>query len=207
MLIPVIAVLLASGLGITALLGGLDQVPDPPPEQLGEGAILDQGQFRTQFVAARYVFTPAANEFAEDQRHLELEFKVTNLGDRTTYVGSPQQPGKETTSSVLFAGSILRTTPPIRTEAGGVGAVLTGDELRSTQLHPGVATPVVVRYELDEATEVPDRIVLDMGTFELMGRFPSKVEDWSLATKRVNGKDVAEVAARVTLPVQQGERS
>ncbi|RBQ21932.1 hypothetical protein DP939_04475 [Spongiactinospora rosea] len=206
MLVPVIAVLLATGMGATAVLGGLDRVPDPPPAALGPGDTLDQGQFATRFLGTKFVAVPPANRFSEEKRFIDLMFKVTNLGAKTVPVGSPSPPGRRSSFFSFFGGSVLRTEPEIKSGSGGTGLVLTRGGVESRQLHPGVPATVVVRYELDEDARVPGTLVLHMGSFEMQERFPSKVAEWSSVMEEAGDKRYAPVVvAKVTLPVQRGE--
>ncbi|SDQ80646.1 hypothetical protein SAMN04489764_2194 [Thermostaphylospora chromogena] len=205
MLLPVLAVLFATGFGLTAVLGGLSTVPDPPPEQLGPGDTLDQGRFSTRFVEAVYTLVRPPEEWEEERRYLDLVFEVTNKGNETTDVGSPPEPGKPPSpAGTLFASSILRTDPVIETRQGGFGSVRTRDGTQSTQLHPGVTSTVVVRYPLTATARVPDKITIDMGAFEYYSEtFFFSDNQWWLATTTVDGKDVPATVARVTLPVRQ----
>lgn len=203
-LLPVLAVLFATGFGLTAVLGGLSAVPDPPPEQLGPGDTLDQGRFSTRFVEAVYTLVSPQEAWEEEKRYLDLVFEVTNQGKETTRVGNPPEPGKPPSpGGTLFASSILRTDPVIETQQGGFGSVRTRDGVQSTQLHPGVTSTVVVRYPLNANARVPDKITIDMGIFEYYSETVFSGDEWWLATTTVDGKDVPTTAARVTLPVRQ----
>ncbi|MFI0417490.1 hypothetical protein [Spongiactinospora sp. 9N601] len=205
-LVPVIAVLLATGMGATAVLGGLDQVPDPPPAALGPGDTLDQGQFATQFVESKFVAVPPPNRFTKEKRLIDLVFKVTNLGEKTVQVGSPPAPGRRPSFFTFFGGSVLRTEPEIESRSGGTAMVLTRGGTESRQLHPGVPATVVLRYELDQKARVPDKLVLHMGSFEMQERFPSKVAEWTSLMEEADQKSYAPVVvAKVTLPVERGE--
>ncbi|MDF5751778.1 hypothetical protein [Spongiactinospora sp. TRM90649] len=202
-LIPVIAVLLATGLGATAVLGGLDRLPDPPPLTLKQGDVLDQGLFRTRFVGATLTTVAPRNTWDKEKRLLDLMFKVTSHADKTMPVGGPPDPGQPSAFFMLFGGSLLRTDPVLKTEFGGIAKVVdNGSE--SGQLHPGTTSTVRIRYDLPENTRVPDEIVLEMGGFELQQRFPSELVEWtSITTEVAEHKFAAEVAARVTLPIMR----
>jgi hypothetical protein len=199
--VPVLAVLLATGLGMTALLGGLNEMPYEP-SLLGPGDVLDQGQFTTLFVGAKYGPVPGADETAPDRRLLDIEFKVTNRSDETVTLGAPQEPGKVIAAFTLFAGSILKTEPALRTEFGSQ-AFVASRGVESGQLHPGVTATVIVRYSLDAKIPPPKQIVLHMGGFELTERFLGDYEEWMGASQEVDGKLVPQTLAQVTLPVRQ----
>src|SRR5262249_50211317 len=123
-LVPVLAVLLATGMGTTAVLGGLNEAPDPPPPMLGPGDTLDQGQFVTKIIGAKFHVLRGETEYDEDKRLLDLDFGVTNEGDSTIGLDSPVMPGEKRTPS-SFPGTILKTVPAIKTEYGAATMVLT----------------------------------------------------------------------------------
>ncbi|MGV9532292.1 hypothetical protein ACWDR9_01325 [Streptosporangium sandarakinum] len=192
--VPVAALVAAAGLGITAALGGLDEAPDDPPRRLGPGAVLDQGEFTTRFVESRATTRPGRYG-GPDKRYLEIVFQVTNKGDETTGVGAPGQGGKP---GYFFAGSLLRMTPEIRNDFGP-DVFVQADGVPGKQLHPGMESTVVVRYELPEGRRPPGQVRLDVGTFEHPEGFTQEI-GWLLA-KDDDGPPV--VAAQVTLPVRR----
>ncbi|MFF5211663.1 hypothetical protein [Streptosporangium sp. NPDC000396] len=196
--VPVATLVIATGLGITAALGGLGEVPDEPPKQLGPGASLDQGQFMTTFVESRSLFKPDPFGGA-GKRFLEIEFKVANKGDETAGVGLPNQ-GKAPGFS--FAKSLLKMTPEIKNDFGPIISV-PGDGVPSKQLHPGMTSTVVVRYELPQGQRPPKKVQFDIGTFELSEGFLLDPE-WNLVTDGDEDDAPPKVAAQVTLPVRQG---
>ncbi|MCG5216946.1 hypothetical protein [Streptosporangium sp. KLBMP 9127] len=200
-LVPVVAVLLATGMGATAVLGGLDQVPDPPPKQLGAGQFLDQGLYRTQFVGAKSYVTPSDSEYVDDKRFLDLEFKVINLGQDTDVVGGPSDPARPSVWSA-FANSVLRTTPPVKGKYGADTFVFDRG-VRSKQLHPGITSTVVVRYQLELNAEVPEKLTLDVGGHEYVAGFNDPSSKWQLLSKEVNDKYIPVTVAKVTLPVRK----
>ncbi|MFC7590337.1 hypothetical protein ACFQYP_46555 [Nonomuraea antimicrobica] len=55
--VPAIALVAATALGITALLGGLSEATEEP-DPLGQGAVLDQGLYSTKFVESRVKVEP-----------------------------------------------------------------------------------------------------------------------------------------------------
>ncbi|GLW10356.1 hypothetical protein Misp01_54840 [Microtetraspora sp. NBRC 13810] len=195
-MVPVFAVLLAAGVGTTVALGGFDETPYRPG-RLGEGSILEQGQFRTRILGARLVVTPPHGRPAVPERILEIDFEVTNLGARTQRVGSPPGPGparpaKPSAAGATFAASVLRITPPLAVTYAPQGLVL-GDGAESAQLHPGITGRVVLRYEL--AAEPPARLVLAMGGHEYAAG-----HGWRPAARP--GR-TPETLAEVTLPVRR----
>jgi hypothetical protein len=191
--VPAIGLVLVAAAGVTALLGGLNEVPDSPP-QLAKGAVLDQGQFKTRFVDA--VVSAEA-----DRRFLEVTFDVTNQGERTAAVGVPPQRPESAFSMATFAGSLLKVTPGFAPESGpSVFALSAGVESR--QLHPGVATTVVLRYRLEPEAKVPDKLVFDVGGFEYARGFQDPNLNWRMvSTEEAENTFVPDVKARVTMPV------
>ena len=109
-LIPVLAVLLAAGVGVIGLLGGFAEAPEEAPPALGEGAVLDQRMYHTRFDRATVTLVP--QELGPPKRFLELRFTVTNRGAETSSVGSvPESPDQA--AGPGFAASLLRVTPEI----------------------------------------------------------------------------------------------
>lgn len=197
-LLPVIAVLLATGLGTTAVLGGLDTIPDPPPQRLGPRAVLDQGQFRTEFVESVYTVVPPETEIGDERHRLDLVFKVTNLGDETAPVGVTPGPGRLGGGS--FASSILRLDPAVGDQSG-IGIVVSRD-VESRQLHPGVTSTVIIRYDLRQPLRDPDTVTVDMGTFEYREGI-MLTPGWWVVTESSGERVVPKVVAKVTLPVRR----
>lgn len=200
--VPVIALVTLTVVGVTALLGGLDETPGTP-EPLGPGAVLDQGRYTTRFLEARVATVASELSFGEDKRFVEMLFEVTNKGDETAQVGSP--PAKpESASADSFAASLVRISPAFPEGAGPFTfALADGGETR--QLHPGVPAKVVVRYELKDGMEPPERMTVDVGTFEYASGFNDPTLSWRLVTDEQGEKRLPEVKARVTLPVKGGE--
>lgn len=162
--VPAIALVAATALGITALLGGLEDAPAKKPQALKVGELLDQGQFDTKVIESKVVLEKAATKFDEDKRFLELRFSVTNKGGRTTTVGALPD-GK--TSGYGFAGTIRKMTPALKGgQFGPDVAVHSKGEKTSGQLQPGIASIVVVRYELDLTSPPPEQISLDFARLE-----------------------------------------
>ncbi|MER7505896.1 hypothetical protein AB0L05_31470 [Nonomuraea pusilla] len=200
--VPALALVLITAVGIAALLGGLNEVPDDPP-QLGKGAVLDQGRYSTRFVEGRVRVVPAASRFDEDKRFVELVFDVTNRGDDTTPVGMPPGKPEHAYLGTTFADSFVKITPAFPQEAGPfVFAVAKGGESR--QLHPGVKTTVIVRYELKEGQRPPEKMTLDVAGFEFTAGFNDPSESWRMIATESGDTFVPEIKARVTLPVQGG---
>jgi hypothetical protein len=201
-LVPVASALAATGIGVTALLGGLEQAPDEPPPKAGPGDVIDQGEFRTQFIKA--IDTTERDEFGTATRYLELVLKVTNMGDTTTSVGVVPQPGDKISQlPSSFAPSLLRTKPEIKTKYGADASV-SSYGIKSRQLHPRITTTVVVKYELEPAATPPAEISVDVGSFfyDQIGLRDQR-SDWQLNGADDDGTFVPDVAAQVTLPVRQ----
>ncbi|MCT9934765.1 hypothetical protein N5079_31615 [Planotetraspora sp. A-T 1434] len=208
-LVPVASALGAIGLGVTALFGGLKDAPEEPPPKVAQGQVIDQGQFRTQFIKA--IDTTEKDDFGGSKRYLELVLKVTNQGDKTTTVGVVPEPGHKVQRVSGFAGSILRVTPEIKTKYGPDASVLSYG-IKSQQLHPGITTTVVVKYELEPTATAPNAVTVDLGSFVY-----DKISDrdqtyyWQVAPEGDLPTDagseaeaiVPAVAAQVTLPVRQ----
>ncbi|MED7927821.1 hypothetical protein SMD20_26415 [Nonomuraea sp. LP-02] len=199
--VPAIALVALTALGITALLGGLDEAPDVP-EPLSAGAVLDQGMYSTKFVGSRVKVEKGELSFDEDKRFVELVFDVTNKTDETARVGIPAEQPSQAFTMTSFAGSLLKISPAFSKEAGPFTfALIKGDE--SQQLQPDVPTQVIVRYRLKEGERPPDKITIDVASFEEGSGFNSTELRWQMVSKQVGKKFVPEIKARVTLPVKQ----
>ncbi|TLP62461.1 hypothetical protein [Microbispora triticiradicis] len=202
-LVPVASVLAVVGIGVTAAFGGLKEAPDEPPPTASPGDTIDQGQFRTQFIKA--IDTTEKSSFGDPKRYLELVVKVTNMGDETASVGMVPEPGKGFRQTGSFAGSLLRTRPEMKSEYGPRASVLSYG-IESQQLHPGITTTVVVKYELQPTATAPEEISLDLGKFENESRgLLNQSSEWLLAGeyKDDDGPFEPEVTTRITLPVRK----
>ncbi|NUR89721.1 MAG: hypothetical protein HOY71_37045 [Nonomuraea sp.] len=203
--VPALGLVAATALGITALLGGLDTRPDPPPPKLGAGQSLDQGQFDTEFLESRVVLQRAETKYSQDKRFLDVVFKVTNKTDDPAIVGSPPN---SKGSGFGFAGSLLRMTPEIKTQFGAE-AYIQDRGATSRILQPGIPSTVVVRYELPTGANPPEQVALDVGAFEENANMADGTTDWMLTSEKGFQGDKAtdKVVAQVTLPVKQGAES
>lgn len=199
--VPVLALVTLTAVGIVALLGGLDERPGPPPPRLKAGQSLDMGQFETQFIESKVTNEPARNEFAEDKRFLDVVFKVTNKTDRTRLVGGLPA---DKSSGFGFGGALLKMSPQIKSESGGQLFVLSGG-VQSSQLHPDVPATVIARYELEGTATPPEQVTFDVGAYEEMENPLTGVVTWLVPTEGgfVGKAEVKKVAATVTLPVKQ----
>ncbi|GAA0391171.1 hypothetical protein GCM10009530_48060 [Microbispora corallina] len=201
-LVPVASALAAAGIGVTALLGGLKDAPDKPPPKVGPGDVIDQGEFRTQFIKA--IDTTEKGDFGDTKRYLELVLKVTNMGDATTHVGTLPKPGDKFSTITGFAGSLLRTRPEIKTKYGPEASVLSYG-IKSQQLHPGITTTVVVKYELEPTATAPEEIGVDLGgySYDPVG-LRDQTHYWQLVGEEDDkGVFTPTVAAQITLPVRR----
>jgi len=194
------ALVALTAIGITALLGGLNERPDPPPPALKPGQTLDQGQFATQVVESKLTLEKAENEFAEDKRYVDVVFKVTNKTDETVSVGRPPAAKNKGFS---FGGTLLKMTPEIKSELGPQIFVLSKG-VTSRQLQPGVQSTVVARYQLDKGVEPPKQVSYDLGTMELQENPLNGHTDWSVATEEDPLAEAMEdkVVAKITLSVR-----
>ncbi|KAB8173570.1 hypothetical protein [Microbispora catharanthi] len=201
-LVPVALALAVVVIGVTAAFGGLKDAPDAPPPTVSPGDTIDQGQFRTQFIKA--IDITEKGDFDTTKRYLELVLKVTNMGKETASVGVIPDSGKYSPFG-SFAGSLLRTRPEIKTKYGPQVSVLSLG-VESHQLHPGITTTVVVKYELEPTATAPTEISLDVGSFEYeqLGLL-NQGHDWQLVGERKDDKGPfePEVAAQITLPVRK----
>ncbi|GAA4230560.1 hypothetical protein FHR32_003614 [Streptosporangium album] len=193
--VPIAALFAATGLGVVAALGGFGKAPEEPPKQLGPGASLDQGEFMTTFVESRTTAEPGSFG-GPSKRFLEVVLKVVNKGDETTGVGSPWD---QKNRGRLFGAGLLKLTPEIKTPYGPTASIV-DQGVPSTQLHPGITSTVVVRYELPERQRPPRQVKLDVGTFEYNKGFTQDL-GWLPVQKDDDGPPA--VAAQVTLPVRQ----
>ncbi|MEU8278278.1 hypothetical protein ACFYOK_34595 [Microbispora bryophytorum] len=201
-IVPVALALAVVGVGVTAAFGGFKDAPDKPPATVSPGDMIDQGLFHTQFIKA--IDITEKGDFGTDKRYLELVLKVTNVGDKTASVGVMPEAGRYSPFG-SFAGSLLRTRPEIKTEYGPEVSVLSLG-VESHQLHPGITTTVVVKYELEPTATAPPEISLDVGSFayEQLGLL-NQGYDWMLAGAYTDEKGTfePEVATRITLPVRK----
>ncbi|MFC5822618.1 hypothetical protein ACFPZ3_02005 [Nonomuraea insulae] len=192
-----------TAVGITALLGGLNEATEAP-DPLSQGAVLDQGLYSTKFVESRVKVERAENDYSEDKRFVELVFDVTNQGDETYSVGSPPEKLEQAYLANSFAGSLVKITPAFDKEAGPFSfAVSKGGETR--QLFPGVTSQVIVRYQLKENEQPPEKITFDVASFEYRTDFNSTDPIWSMVATESGDKFFPEIKARVTLPVKKGD--
>ncbi|MGP4101869.1 hypothetical protein [Nonomuraea sp. KM90] len=199
--VPAVALVAVTAIGITALLGGLEERPDPAPPQLKPGQVLDQGQFDTQVIESKITLQPAENEFAEDKRYLDVVFKVTNKTDETIHVGGLP---RDKSGGFSFGSTLLRMNPEIKSKWGGQLFVLSKG-VESSQLHPGIAATVVARYELPGTTPPPKQVSYDIGKFELLRNGLTDTSAWFLEsepTDVLEDKEGDKVVAKITLPVR-----
>ncbi|MER6951754.1 hypothetical protein ABT294_47835 [Nonomuraea sp. NPDC000554] len=198
--VPAVALVAVTAIGITALLGGLEERPDPAPPQLAVGKTLDQGQFETEFVESKVTLVKAENAYSKDKRYLDVVFKVTNKTDETVRVGSP--PDAQNGGSG-FGSSLLKMTPQIKTPYGPDLYAVSKD-VQSSQLQPDVPTTVVARYEMAGSAQPPSKVTLDVGTFENLENPLTGNTFWTLTTEEgyLDKAETKEVAATVTLPVK-----
>ncbi|MEU5867185.1 hypothetical protein ABZ815_38845 [Nonomuraea sp. NPDC047529] len=204
--VPIVALVAVTAVGITALLGGLNEAADKGPDLLAQGATLDQGRYSTRFVESRVKVEKAETQFDEDKRFVELVFEVTNKGDETSSVGLPPDPAKPEQAWLgeSFADSLVAISPKFPKESGPfVYAVNKGDETR--QLHPGVTSQVLVRYRLGATERPPDKVTVDVATFEYVPGFEDQRLRWQMIAEEKDDKFFPEVKARVTMPVKAGE--
>ncbi|MEV5496761.1 hypothetical protein AB0M50_15335 [Nonomuraea fuscirosea] len=199
--VPAIALTAFTVVGITALLGGLSEAPDEP-EPLSQGAVLDQGRYSTKFVGSRVTVEKGQFDWEEDKRFVELVFDVVNLGDDTSGIGMPPEKPESAVTSGDFAGSLIKISPAFPKDAGPFTFVrVKGGESR--QLHPGVQSEVILRYRLKENEQPPEKITLDVGSFEYSADPVAALPYWSLASKEVGDRQMPEIKARVVLPVKK----
>ncbi|TMR07585.1 hypothetical protein ETD86_51465 [Nonomuraea turkmeniaca] len=196
------AMVALTGIGITALLGGLGEAPEEP-DALGPGSVLDQGRYSTKFVESRVKVEEGKFDFDQDKRFVELVFEVTNKGDETAPVGLPPKKIEQAFTATSFAGSLVKITPAFTEEAGPFAFGLSkGGETR--QLQPDVPTQVILRYRLKDNENPPEKITLDVAAFEFEPDFLSDTPQWGMVSKEVGDKRMPEVKARVTLSVKGG---
>ncbi|GLW96432.1 hypothetical protein [Microtetraspora sp. NBRC 16547] len=203
-LVPVALAVITAGIGVTAAFGGLKEAPDEPPPKARPGEVVDQGEFRTQFIKA--VDTVERSEFGQTKRYLNLVLKVTNTGDRTANVGMAHQAGQKWSPFAGFAGALVRMTPEIKQKYGPEAYVLSYG-VKSAQLHPGITTTVVVQYELEPSAAAPTSVTLDVGRFvhEKVGGLLDQSRAWQIEMEEDADPAVPVVATQVTLPVRQEE--
>ncbi|GAA2778502.1 hypothetical protein [Nonomuraea dietziae] len=200
-LVPAVGLVLATGLGITALLGGLNEVPDPNPPQYSNGQELDQGRFKTQFVEAREVVQKPRFTGDEAKRFLELVFKVTNQGKETARVGMPPAKLEGAFALSSFAGSLVKVSPSLKQQYGPY-AYAVSKGVQSQQLQPGVTTTVIVRYDLLGDAPAPEKVTLDVASFEWKPGFNDPSFAWQMVADEVDDAFFPEVKARITLDVK-----
>ncbi|MFG1709114.1 hypothetical protein ACFLIM_38580 [Nonomuraea sp. M3C6] len=201
--VPAVALVAVTAVGITALLGGLNERPDPAPPQLKPGQTLDQGQFDTQFVESKITLQPAESQFDKDKRFLDVVFKVTNKTDETVYVGGVPT---EKNSGFSFGSTLLKMTPEIKSKFGA-DLFVQSKGVRSSQLHPGIQETVIARYELEGATPPPKQVSYNLGAFERLVNGLTDEASWFLETEPavLDEEETDKVVATVTLPVKPQE--
>ncbi|TYB69923.1 hypothetical protein FXF51_07165 [Nonomuraea sp. PA05] len=202
--VPALALVTFTAVGITALLGGLNEAPEQP-DPLSEGAVLDQGLYSTKFVGSRVKIEPAQNDWDEEKRFVELVFNVTNNSDETLLVGLPPEKVEQAFSSTFFAGSLVKIDPAFTHEDAGPFAYALSKGGETRQLHPGVPTEVILRYKLQKGQQPPAKITLDVASFEFTAQFNNNVEAWRMIAKEVGEKHLPEIKARVTMSVKKGD--
>ncbi|TDC83603.1 hypothetical protein E1292_49835 [Nonomuraea deserti] len=201
--VPALALTAFTVVGITALLGGLREAPEEP-EALGPGAVIDQGQFTTKVVESRVTVERAQTRFEEDKRFVDVVFDVKNNGDQTASVGSPPQKIESAFTLASFAGSLVKIAPAFPKDAGpSVFARSKGGETR--QLHPGVTSQVILRYQLKDTDQPPEKITLDVAAFEWESDWNNVTPRWKMVATEVGDKWLPEIKARVTLSVKEGD--
>lgn len=201
-LVPAIGLVLATGLGVTALLGGLNEKPDLKPPDVAAGKTIKMGLFEAEAVSSQVRVQRATTSFGEDKRFLDLTFKVKNVGEQTTPVGMPPIGGKAL--STTFAGALLKITPPIKSEFATAHVAGKGQS-QSGQLHPGVASTVIVSYQVDQTFQPPEKLVVEVGGQELAEGHIDTRESWWPVYEDSPGPLVRKVLAQVTIPVKAGD--
>jgi hypothetical protein len=208
-LIPVVALLAAAGLAVTAVLGGLNEAPSPVPEQLGKGDMLDQGEFSTEFGDA-VVRRGGQNDLGvSDKRYLQIALKVTNETDETVSAFSAVDGGfpvvRADGKPIKYAGQDIFGGPRIVVTAGGK---------TYNQLHPKMPATVVMSFELAAGQAAPKKVQLDAAGFEWHQSFIDQTHAWQVITKeipltaedRMKKRDssyVPVVSAQINLPVRE----
>ncbi|MEV6982500.1 hypothetical protein AB0M95_14735 [Sphaerisporangium sp. NPDC051017] len=205
-LVPVLAVLAAAAIGVSAAFGGLEDAPEPKAEQLGKGATFDQGKMKTVFEDA--VVRPGRIGLGvPDKRYLQLILKVTNQSKSTI-----QAEGMTTALIVVRADgkTIMPASDP--GDRGPRVVVIAGDKAYY-QLHPDVPETVVMSFELPDAAPTPKTVQIDAGTYEWYESFFSKTHEWMpvielgppTAEDRKRGRresSLPVVGAKITMPVR-----
>ncbi|NRQ33151.1 hypothetical protein HII36_15055 [Nonomuraea sp. NN258] len=202
--VPAVALVSLTAIGVIALLGGLNEAPDPAPDALNQGTILDQGRYNTRFVESRVKVEKAESTLDEDKRFVELVFDVTNKGDETSGIGIPPDPAKPELAYLgdSFANSLIKITPAFPKDSGPFVFALSKGGSETRQLHPGVSSQVIVRYKLGATEQPPEKITFDVAAFEYTAGFEDQRRQWKMVAKEVDGKFFPEIKARVTLPVK-----
>jgi hypothetical protein len=203
-LIPVLAVLAAATVGVSAAFGGLKDAPGEQPEQLGKGAEYDQGQISTRFEDA--VVRPGGKDGLgiSDKRYLQIILKVTNESDRTIEAQHMDDalPTVRADAKTIKPSGIPGDDPYIVTISGGH---------TYQQLHPGMPTTVVMSFELRPGQPAPKNLQIDLAAFEWHEDFFSHTHNWqrlnvqepATGTKKTRPiLPTATVAAQVNLPVR-----
>jgi hypothetical protein len=181
--VPALALVMATALGITALMNGFDEAPKEEPTALVEGGKIDQTLYETEFVGAKITFQKAPNKYADDHRYLDISLKVTNKGTETKYLGLPwtsaDKSGSGYGESLIVKEPALATAPEMRVDG----------EQRSTLLHPGVPTPVLLRYELDLKARAPEKVLINVAGFEETTDEYDGTTRWEPAGEKVTRPD------------------
>ncbi|MBB5075264.1 hypothetical protein [Nonomuraea endophytica] len=200
--VPAIGLVILTAVGVTALLGGLDTTPDKPPPQMAAGQKIDQGLYETEFVEARITVQRAASKFAEDRRYLDILFKVTNKSDTTIPTGMG---AGSTGAGTGFARTLIKMTPEIKSQWGAQAFIPSGEDGKSSQLHPGVPSNVTVRYELDKAAQAPPEVALSLSKLEKTEHPLFRTTNWMPVEKEdpFTRKRTIEALYTIKAPVKQ----
>ncbi|MFC4590669.1 hypothetical protein [Sphaerisporangium corydalis] len=207
-LIPVLVVLAAATVGVSAAAGGLKEAPEKPPEQAGKGAEIDQGRMVTRFDDAVVRLGGKDGIGVSDRRYLQLVLKVTNKSEITLLA----QMMDDALVGVRADGKPL-DDPASTNVTGGPRVVAVSGGHSYGQMHPGVPATVVLAYELPEGKPPPKSVQIDAGMYAWAESFFYKTHEWRLVTTPVapTAEDRAHgrqfhyspiVVAQVTLPVR-----
>lgn len=209
-LVPVALLVAVAGVVVAAVLGGLEKAPDPEPERLGKGDVVDQQRIRTKFEQAIVLPGGEAGVGVQGERWLHIRLQVTNQSEET----------------VQAYGVVDRTIPTVRADGktikspdqnftDGPRIVMYVNERSYNQIHPGVTAPVTMAFELSPTDPPPKKVELDVGRFHLFESFFWEVSEWQIESDTVpagetpdnKARSVTRVHAKVELPVRVEEGS
>jgi|GEM_PF-517393 hypothetical protein len=204
-LVPVALLVAVAGVVVAAVLGGLEKAPDPEPERLGKGDVVDQQRIRTKFEQAIVLPGGEAGVGVQGERWLHIRLQVTNQSEETVQaygvvdrtIPTVRADGK----AIKYPGQDFSESPRIQMHVNG---------RNYNQIHPGVTAPVTMAFELPENATPPRKVEIDVARYVRFLSFFYNTVSWEIESEEAESPDgkprsVPIVHARVELPVEVKE--